>query len=196
MCFTYEVLKAAMKRKGYVFFAGDYNLNLIGVRNLVDRDANTFNDVLYAVYTDNGNAVVNSFAITTDPGTYYRLNPINVNGTAIVRPGQYRGLWKIGEHKGQYEALVQAKPITVYRDIDADGNLNFSSKQELGMFGINCHRAFEHGKTTLVDKWSAGCQVVGDAGQFEFLMALVKISAAAYGNSFTYTLLTTDDVKE
>ena len=33
---------------------------------------------------------------TTDPGTYYREDPMNVRGTAVMQPEQYRGVYKIG----------------------------------------------------------------------------------------------------
>lgn len=40
------------------------------------------------------------FPATTDPGTFYRENPLSVKGTAIMKPGQYRGAYMIGRHRG------------------------------------------------------------------------------------------------
>ena len=56
------------------------------------------------------------YPITTDPGFKSRTNPMNNSGCAILAPNQYRGCWTFGYHKGRYEALVQTKPVKVYRD--------------------------------------------------------------------------------
>jgi hypothetical protein len=115
---------------------------------------------------------------------------MNVKGTAILKPGQYRGAWQLGKHKGEYEALVQRGAMTVWRDNDRNHTLN-QGPEDTGLHGINLHRA---GRLTDVDspvgKWSAGCQVMPQAEEFDLVMCLVRRAAARYGQTFTYTLLT------
>lgn len=190
-----EMIKAVMRRKGYLVFgnqAKGYDLNIFGIRTN-DNEANRFNDYLGVMYLADGQWNCFLFPGTTDPGTYWRENPMNVDGTAILVPGQYRGSHMVGEHKG-YPALQQKTPLKVYRDADKDNVLDMDPTTiKEGMYGINIHRANKDQASVEVNKWSAGCQVLADPFQFEFLMALAKKSAAIHGNSFTYTLLTESD---
>ena len=189
-------IKAAMRSKNYLVFGSEkgYDLNLFGIRT-ADNRANSFNDIVGVMYMYDGRWNSFCFPATTDPGLYWREHPMNVDGTAILKPGQYRGAYKVGEHKG-YPALQQLSPLSVYRDSNKDNILDMDeSTVQKGMFGINIHRASSHRGSTQVDKWSAGCQVLQDPLQFEFLMSLAKKAANIFGNSFTYTLLTEDDFK-
>ncbi len=192
---TAEVIRGVMESKGYVVFdsAKGYDLNLFGIRT-ADAGANTFNDWVGVMYLTRGVWSCFVFPATTDPGLYWRENPMNVSGTAILKPGQYRGAWEIGRHQGRYEALTQKKTVTVYRDADRDGELTMDEgNTQTGMFGINIHRASASALSSSVNKWSAGCQVLQDALHFDFLMALANKSKILFGNGFTYTLLLEDD---
>lgn len=192
--FNTKTITDALKKHDYPFFKGDYNLNIIGVRSN-DTDANTFNDVIVVLYELDKKQVMHVFPATTDPGLFYRENPLNVDGTAIVVPGHYRGVWQIGPHQAKYNALVQRKPIKVYRDNDSDTALDMDENSiDEGLFGINLHRAGVNNISLQVDKWSAGCQVLADPCDFDLLMALAKKSASMYGPSFSYTLLTEDQL--
>ena len=191
-----EYLATVMEKKGYKVFRdpSGHDLNLVGIRTS-DMSANSFNDWLCAFYYFDGRWNYFAFPVTTDPGTYYREHPVNVEGTAILKPGQYRGLWKIGRHKG-YKALQQNKPATVYRDADRDNFLDVANQDEQsGMFGINCHRSNSARASLRVDRWSAGCQVFQDPDHFAFLLKLCERGAVKFGNSFTYTLLAENDFK-
>ena len=142
---TYDELKTAVRAAGHVFFDHRlFNLNVVGVRT-DDDAANTFNDWLYVAYRDYTRAeLCLAFQMTTDPGVKYRKNPINEKGTGIIVPGQHRGVWKRGLHKGQ-PALVQVRPIPVYRDDNCDEILDFDKTTiERVMGGFNCHRASRH----------------------------------------------------
>jgi len=192
---TVDQLLKAMEAKGYAVFKDEkgYDLNLIGVRT-ADTEANTFNDWLCVMYQQHGVWNLFAFPATTDPGLYWRLHPMNALGTAMLKPDQYRGAWKLGKHKGKYNALVQGKDVTVYRDADRDSLLEpDEGNTETGMFGINIHRSNPQQASANVDKWSAGCQVLADPIHFDFLMALANKSAELYGPHFTYTLLTERD---
>ena len=188
---TYDWLKKQVTSQGYLWFEdGEYNLNIIGIRT-PDDNCNTFNDKMAVAYSDGHNNIVHVFPITTDPGMYYRHNPANVNGTAIVCPGQHRGLWTFGRHKGKYEALVQNREVKVFRDNDKDSELDTDSNTptETGFFGINCHHSRVGGTSTQVDKWSAGCQVFANYYDFLFFIALCHRAADDWGKAFTYTLI-------
>ena len=189
-----KTLTEALKQLDYPLFKGDYNLNLIGIRS-DDTDANTFNDALVVMYQIDGKWVLHVFPITTDPGVFYRENPVNVDGTAVVAPGHYGGCWQLGAHQGKYKALVQRGPISVYRDGNADKAIDAEAESiQTGLFGINLHRASANHSSLLVDRWSAGCQVLASPVDFDLVMALANKSAATYGSRFSYTLLTEDQL--
>ena len=189
----FDTIKSAIIKKHYPFFErGDFNINLVGLRSS-DLTSNRFNDHFFILFYIKTKPVFYRFDCTTDPGVYYRNNPLNLDGTAILKPGHYKGLWSIGRHRGQYKALVQTGPAQFYRDNNKDNELNLNNLHS-GFIGLNCHRAFEHGKSQTVNKWSAGCQVIADPKKFNVLMQICSISAKKYGNSFSYTLLNEADI--
>ena len=60
-----ERLRQVYQDKGYAFFSnGDYNLNIIGIRNQSGK-ADTFDDWLCLVYKIDGKWVVDTYAATT-----------------------------------------------------------------------------------------------------------------------------------
>jgi|APGre2960657373_1045057.scaffolds.fasta_scaffold31352_2 hypothetical protein len=190
-----EIIKNVMKKKNYAFFeSGTFNLNLIGIRT-ASKIPNNFDDWMVAIYKDQSvNWTIKKWRITTDAGTYWLLNPMNNKGTALLVPNQYRKGWKIGLHKGQYKALVQNKPIEVYRDNDKDLILDYeNSTIDKGMFGVNIHRSNPSQTSIRVEKWSAGCQVFANPREFEELMDICDIASRQWGSEFTYTLLTEQD---
>ena len=194
------------KQKGYAYFTnGDYNLNIIGVRNLIGakktgdvitiKQDDKFNDALILLYKVNGQWVENVYEITTDPGLKLLRNPSNSSGTAILVPGQYRSVYKVDLHRGKYKALCQrAGNVKVYRDKNKDGVLDMNPKTiQSGYFGINIHKAGL--VSEVIGGNSAGCQVFKRQKDFNEFMSLVNKSKDKFGNSFTYTLVTTDDLK-
>lgn len=195
-------------KKGYAYFTnGDYNLNIIGIRNLLEGriQDDKFNDALVCIYKVGGKWQRKIWPITTDPGLKMLEAPSNSSGTAILVPGQYRGAYQIGLHKGQYQALTQKKAVKVYRDKNKDKKLDLdpSTIQE-GLFGINIHgsknasiavtmnpeKVSDTWKSDTVGAWSAGCQVFANAKDYSEFMELCRKSKDLFGNSFTYTLLT------
>lgn len=190
-------IEDVMSAKGYVYFkSGDYNLNLIGIRSDCNRKVtNKFDDYLLVTYYVKGELKSKIYTITTEPGRYYMQVKLgNAKGTAILVPGQYRGCWQIGKHNGKYNALVQVKPISVYRDSNKD-NLYDLNKIDKGLFGVNIHRASQSVVSVNIDNWSAGCQVFADPKEFKEFMSLCEEQRKRYGNSFTYTLLDETDLK-
>ncbi len=131
MKFTLEKIKRTLEKKGYLFFDKEqkkYNLNIIGIRSNNDI-ANSFDDWLYLIYKDeNGETKTYEFPITTDPGAYWLKNPLSVDGTAILVPGQYKDSHAIGLHQGKYKALKQQKPLKIWRDNTKDTKLDKEGK--------------------------------------------------------------------
>jgi hypothetical protein len=194
--FTIDDVVEAYKFMGYRYFVtGKYNLNIFGIRNLDDPHSNRFNDLICLTYVDDfGKMNLKKYAATTDPGLYYRRNPMNPKGTAVLIPGQYRGVYKVGLHTG-YEALVQYKPMKYWRDNNRNDELDFSGQVYEEVVATNIHRAtaIDGLTSNLVDKYSAGCQVIASKNQYKEFMYLVNKSRDIFGNSFTYTLFTTDN---
>lgn len=196
---TLPVVIRTMESKGYKFFDGDnYDVNIIGIRNSnTSTDVtNKFDDVLVLTFSVEGVWYFHVWDITTDPGKYWMENPLNTKGTAILVPGQYRSSYKIRKHQGRYDAVCQKKVLPVYRDSNKDEvyDLDPETIQE-GIFGINIHRSNPYHESTQVDKWSAGCQVFSHPNNFNTFMRICKKSSAIWGNSFTYTLLESKDLK-
>lgn len=188
---TYNFEELFRKKKYKYFTKGNYNLNIIGVRSNNDNKVtNKYDDYLVVIYKANDITKRVIYSITTEPGRYYMLNPMNSKGSAILVPGQYCGAWQIAKHRGKYKALCQKKPISVYRDNNKNQIYDLAPhKIDKGIFGINIHRSNEFYTRETVDKYSAGCQVFNDPSQYSSFMALCEKQKALYGNSFTYTLL-------
>lgn len=185
-----NTIQEALQKKGHKIFVRPFELNIVGVRSDSTKP-NAFDDAIYVFYSDGaGKVIQHKFPATTDPGTYWLQNPMNPQGTAILKQGQYIGSHAMGLHRGKYMALVQQRPVTVMRDYDRNAVLDFNNGHEdKGLFGINIHRASENGTTKAVDHYSAGCQVFASITDFIQFMSLCERHKGLYGNSFTYTLI-------
>jgi len=187
------VVLQQVKDLGYKVFDGDaeYDLNIVGIRSK-DNTPNVFNDLMTVTYKVKGQWYTRSWQCTTDPGAYWLNNPGNVKGTALLVPGQNRGVYKLDKHAGQYLALCQRNgPVRCYRDPDgSDEHSAIDGSITEGMYGINIHRASYRRTSTRVDKWSAGCQVFSSPDDFDAFIKLCKKQVSVNGwESFTYTLL-------
>ncbi|MEM9829195.1 MAG: hypothetical protein AAF944_01080 [Bacteroidota bacterium] len=188
---TLDGILAVMSQRGYRVYRNlekPFDINIVGIRSnsLIPY---TFDDWIAVFYMMHRQWILNLFPATTDPGLFYLGAPINPLGTAILKEGQYPGMFELGLHR-RYKALVQKKPVTVIRDYNRDNRLDLSSGvEDTGIFGINLHRASQFRASINVDKWSAGCQVVCDPFQFQQLLDICDRGASIFGNSFTYTLL-------
>jgi hypothetical protein len=197
MEFTRSQVEKAVKSKGYKWFEnGDYNLNIVGIRNSSTNEAitNKFDDLITVSYKIDEIWYFHQWEATTDPGLHWAENLLNKDGVAILVPGQYRGSHAIGRHRN-YTALRQQKPLKVYRDNDKDKEYDLIEENiQEGIYYINIHRANAWGTSTQIDKWSAGCQVIANNNNFDKLMELANKSKDKWGNSFTYTLIESKDI--
>ena len=202
-CYTREQIEAAVKSKNYKWFEDvnnkGYDVNIVGIRNskTKGRVTNAFDDCITISYKIDGEWQFHCFPCTTDPGSHWVKNVLSDKGVAILKPNQYRGSHKLRLHQGKYLALGQKKPVTVYRDNNLDSNYDLDeSKTETGIFGINIHRATGRsgGKSTRVDKWSAGCQVIADNDDWHTFLDICQTAREIHGNSFSYTLIESKDI--
>ena len=179
-----------LRALGYkTFETTDFDLNLIGVRSR-NRTPGKFDDTFYCIYLDRGEWIEERFICTVDPSAEQHLDPTNPRGVAILKPGQYRGVYKLDMHRGKYLALCQRNgEVTVYRDNTHDRRSDHI-REESGMFGINIHRAHESLIKTSTKWYSSGCTVIQHPADFARLMALCQMQVDLLGyESFTYTLL-------
>lgn len=185
-----NALIRTLKDKNYQIFEKPLELNIVGIRS-DSVVPNKFDDFIYVFYKNPKNDWEGfSYPATTDTGTYWLKNPMNEKGSALLKEGQYIDAYQRGLHKGQYKALVQRKPVTIFRDYNRDAILDFNNGKEFtGLYGINIHRASSSKPSQLVDLWSAGCQVFQDPTDFNHFMKLVDVAESNNGNKFTYTLI-------
>lgn len=190
--------KEAMNHKGYAFFErGDYNLNIIGLRN-DSQKADVFDDCISMLYKIDDEWVVDTYVATTEPGERILKRPINSKGTAILVPGQYRSTYKIDTHGGKrkYTALCQRSgEVKVWRDNNRDGEPDYVGPIDEGRYGINIHRHFGSDEREYTGGVSAGCQVFQSSKDFYEFMDTCNRAADKWGNSFTYTLLDEADLQ-
>jgi len=174
-----------------VFESGVYNLNLIGQRTK-GRVANQFDDLLHVIWRDDVGSEMRwkhlVFECTTDPGAYYLESPINMAGTAIMVPGQYRSCYKVGLHRGKPALVQSGGRVSVYRDSDRDNIIDIDPDTvDTGYFGINIHQAGADSQR--VHRWSAGCTVIANELDWHIFYSIVSKSASIWGDVFTYTLI-------
>jgi len=194
---TREQIESAVKAKGYKWFDDEANkgfdVNIVGVRNAStgNKVTNVFDDTMTLSYKENGEWKFHTWSCTTDPGKKGVMEYHNAAGVARLVEGQYRGSHTLGLHQGKYEALKQAKAVKVYRDANKDMTYDTNKIQE-GVFGINIHKA--GADSTYVENWSEGCTVFKKSADFDEFMAVIRKAKNIHGNSFTYTLISSNDI--
>jgi hypothetical protein len=198
MSYTREQIESAVKGKGHVWFEDannkGFDVNIVGVRNdsTGDKVTNVFDDYLTISYKENGEWKFHCWPATTDPGKKGVMEYHNAAGVARLVEGQYRGSHTIRLHQGKYEALGQSKNVKVYRDANRDMKYDETKITE-GVYGINIHKA--GADSTYVENWSEGCQVFKKSADFEEFMKICRKARDIHGNSFSYTLIGSNDIK-
>lgn len=188
----YQSIKKSVLAAGHKWYDEMMKLNIIFVRTDYE-DTNTFKDKLYTCYiSEIGKETVYETDVTTLPGWYWLLNPMNVDGTAIVKPGQYVDAYEIGKHYQQI-ALIQKGNIIVYRDNTKDKKIDLDNTYIGNNFCINIHHA--EGIKKSVDKWSAGCFVFANSTHHAYFMFLCERQIKfTRKEKFTITLLMKNDI--
>lgn len=180
-----ERIQSIIKAKGYLWF--NDKINIVGVRTN-NNASDKWNDYLVVSYKDEYHVFVG----TTRPGVYWLKHPMRSTGAFVMKPGQYIDSWRKGMHSG-YPALVQCKSIKGYRDknlndvVDPDINTVYTDGQY-----VDIHHAHAVTVQTVIDKYSAGCQVICDFENWETFYYLYMLTKQEY---FSYTLLVENDWK-
>ena len=184
-----ENMKLALEGRGHVFFEkGNYNLNIIGIRN-DSGNAKIFDDSLVVLYKVKSKWVCDIYDFTTEPGTRLLKVPQYEGGTAILVPDQYRGTYRIGTHR-TYTALVQRNSkVRIWRDDNKDTEPDYVGPEQEGFFGINIHKHSGPDNRKYTGGVSAGCQVFRSSRDFYEFMDTCDKAAEKWGNGFTYTLI-------
>lgn len=191
-----EEIHRVMKAIGMVVFETPYSVTLGGIRT-VDKSSGKFNDWLFAsMFTPDGGIMAAVIEGTVDAGIYYRLDPINKKGTAIIQDGvQHRGVYRYENpkkndgqhgHKGQ-EAFSQIGDMAYWRDNDGDGDIDRAGPTHVENARTNGHDMGTVGKD--VGKWSAGCW--GSIQKnMELLYAMAELQIEnGVGDTFSYAML-------
>jgi hypothetical protein len=173
------------------------HLNIGAMRNK-ESQSDKFDDFGWCAWLDDkGKECLITFAMTTDPGKHWLLNPMNSKGTIITVPGQYIEVFGMGKHNSDYECFKQIAPIRYVRDNNKDTKLNFNLYRDPellkvhGFWGIcatNLHRASLWKILLNVGMYSAGCAVVQSAAIFAKLIALRDKSTLFGQKKWDYTL--------
>jgi hypothetical protein len=161
---TLERIIEVSKALNFKVFTDPFDVNLGFIRTL-DNEAETFNDWLFAYYRDKNNKLIGEVvAGTCDAGMYYRINPINKKGTAIIQHGvQHKKVYQLQDpklnkslpgHKGQ-KAFRQIRPMAYWRDNNKNVKLDFKGEVFMENGATNGHYMGTVGKK--VGTWSAGC---------------------------------------
>ena len=154
---------------------------------------NEFNDrrMVIAIEDKKPKLLFNKLA-TTEPGKFFTVKPENPKGAARIAFGQFKA-WHVGIHKAgkpsAHEALVQAAPLPVHRDLNKDGSRT-GDKVDEGMFGINQHSGF-NASVKDIGHASAGCLVTRSHDDHKAFMALVKTDPRFRDASHGYRCVTT-----
>ena len=77
----------------------------------------------------------------------------------MLVPRTIPSLWQIGKHQNNYEALVQSKPVKVWRDNNKDDVINYNNITTLvtRLHGINSPKQ-SYAESYVVNS-GPGCQV-------------------------------------
>lgn len=190
-----HILRCVESKGHATFTTGVLNLNIIGVRSPA-RVSDQFDDRLYCIYkTANGEWVEHSWRITTDPGEHYLRHPMRSDGTAVLEPGQYRGAYVIGKHKG-YPALRQDRPVNVRRDNNKNRELDggivtvapAGSRINIHASDLDPFDSVDRERDS-IGRWSAGCQVFARSPDYREFWHIVLQASKIWGGRFTYTLI-------
>jgi hypothetical protein len=174
--YTKLTLTAHIKSLGYPL----HPFMLVGVRSKADKP-DSFDDKFYLITPKE----FHGFDCTTNPGVSWLMKFMNPKGTAVLKQGWY--WYKLGKHK-DYEALVQAAAVTVYRDSNKDTKSDeIAGTEETGFYGINIHRSLPDRLAKSVGLFSAGCTVIHNPADFKLLIDTCKSSGL---KQFPYYLIT------
>jgi hypothetical protein len=126
-----------------------------------------------------GRPVFQSWEGTTEPGTFWTMNPMNAGGAARIAFGQYKS-WIVGTHmKGKasaHEALVQVTEVTVHRDLNKDFKRT-NDRTDTGLFGVYAGTSAKDAPELVNVIAGEMKSLAGAAGEDEVLRAKAQIKS-------------------
>lgn len=211
-----EKILFVYKKLGYKFFdEGDYNLNIIAIREN-DVFENTFSDTLYAIYKVSGVWQVLALPWTTLAGTLGfggEQSPLTAaqtgtgqDGVAIILEGQYRGALKWVRNGWRYpfvKYLKQIKPFKYLRDNNRNFKIDRNLPVQTGIYQTHLHPMSSTGLLTKFvnywgSPWSQGCMGAPEP-EFRKLEKLIELCIKMrpdLGDTFTLTVLHRNDFEK
>jgi hypothetical protein len=193
---TLTAIESAFEKKRWPLPAKEGEAVVYGVRSKNATADDRFECVIGVMWIHGGERKLAAFQGTTIPGVYWLKNLMSPAGTAILCEGYHKDSWEIGTHKGK-PALVQRLPVPVYRDKNRDLNYDIDpSTIDIGMFGIDIHRAVLGGISTIIGQWSAGCQALSRSIDMDFILGICDNARVTFGNKFSYALLKESDLSQ
>jgi len=179
------------------------DVNIFGLRDVAEMSKDVFNDWI-------GIAIggkVHMFRGTCDPSVYWtKVGGANSakDGVAHICLGFYERVYMVGVHARKnknfaHQALLQiGNKIKIWRD----GNNNFKKdnydRTQEGYFGVNIHRASVN-HIDKIGRYSAGCQVIQNKGDFEKFMSIITGSKSFKTSKryrFNYNLMNVKEIPE
>ncbi len=219
-----EILLEVLRHKKYKTFERPFEVNTIGVRyQYPGQDySDKFADRMYALWKDsNGEWKMKYWKISTIPGkkpgrsdrskgfkTLRDAVGKSRGGLGILKPAQYIDVFYIDYHKGsskEARAMKTKGKQLAYRDQNyGSSKMTYSNedpRNEKGgaNFAMYIHKAYSvgSGKNNYgVQNWSEGCQVFQDPKCLNQYFDICETHRAKYGNSFSYSLITSRDVDD
>lgn len=190
-----EEIANALNRSKFKVFKKPYDCNFGGIRTK-DLHANSFNDYLYIFYYDSkGNVTGEVVEATTDSGLYYRINPMNKKGTAVIKDNeQHLRVYALEDpkmfrhhkgHKGR-KAFRQKRKMLYWRDNNGDGKIDRVGKVYEEIANTNVHYMGRLGNN--VDKWSAGCPGATEDNMQKLFRIADKQVQMLGSNTFSFCL--------
>jgi len=210
MKYNVKQIKEVYLKKGYKFFEnGDFNLNLIAIRNK-NVFTNQFDDDFLIVYKELGVWKIFQIEWTTVAGTLGKggaLNPLSgtetgtgVSGTAVILEGQYLKAFKWVENDWIYPFVKYFKQIgnlKYVRDNNRDFKIDTNTRIYIGNYKTHLHAMSPKGVLSkfvnyYFSAWSQGCMGAPEPS-FKNIEPIVKKAIAIWGNSFSLTVLNKND---
>ena len=123
-------------------------------------------------------------------------------GFGFVEVGTITPLKQYGNPKPRVFRLEEDQALINRLGFNNSGanvvSFRIKSSPPNGLFGINIHRATGRAgkKSSQIDKWSAGCQVIADNDDWHCFLDICQQAREIWGNNFTYTLIESIDINE
>ena len=186
-----------------ILFVEGMNENWGQIGRAVDR----FSDacVLYRFVDGKPVVMVGPSVCTVSPGleSMRRAVKSGLSGAALLDKGYHHEVWEQGFHKqntqgSAHPALIQVAPTRFHRDVNRNW-LRDDKNLQVGIRGLNIHRASKFQNLRDIGIYSAGCLVFQNYQKFQLF--LLELASWLSGNKkaskrWSATILAAEDQGE